>query len=524
MKQFPPSVDGHDYLRPFMFSLSFRSADFRACRFCFVELRTRSEPRVSLWAVVKFQGFLFRGNLEQYREVLIGPLPAMNDEIPVAPGDVEVETCRLTSSLDVDADDILVTTGDSMDVITPSDNFSTSSIAVIAGFLALVFSCLCIMGGPYLLLPPYVVMQLLVSTVAIYTRDWGGIARWSAGLFCTMILSAYKTAIVFPAFFPPGGNLTPKLFAYATSALWECSNAVLVFGGRDAHDLYGLTSYRRVLIAALIPCGVKFVDKPKPMLTARRSGHLLVGILGGLGLRAVLMLESMSGFVDLLCSISVLQAEMMALFIACLLLVFDIPGLIAQLVMDSLLAVACQFGCQAATIADLRVQVVLPYGAVYLSTSSRDFWSKWSRPATQLIRRVVYYPLGGARRPYLSVPVMFVINGSSHYDVGNALVGFREEMAWNVVFWTLGGAALVEMLTIDFMTNRGCFHDRSDDSCTGTHSESTEERRLALKSAEESLPTWFKISQWALAHGSMLVAVHFMVTGCLRLKGLRDML
>lgn len=437
-------------------------------------------------------------------------------------GDAEVETSRLTS--DTDDDSILDTIGDPIDVITPGDNFSTAFVVALAGLLALIFSFFCIMGKPYLLLAPYVVMQLLVSAMAIYTRDCGGITRWFAGLFCTMTLSAYKTVLVLPAFFPPGGSLAPKLFFYATSALWECSNAALVFGGRDAHQLYGLTSYRRVLTAALIPCGVKFVHEQKPMLTLRRSGHLLVGILGGLVLRSVLMLESMSGFVDWLCSISVLEAEMMALLLACFLLVFDIPGLILQLVMDSLLAVAGRLECRAATIADLRVQVVLPYGAVYLSTSSRDFWSKWSRPATQLIRRMVYYPLGGARRPYLSVPVMFVINGSSHYDVSNALVGSREEMAWNVVFWTLGGAALVEMLAIDFMTNRGSFHDGSDDSRAGPGGESTEERRLALKSAEENLPIWFKISQWALAHGSILVAVHFMVTGCLRLKGLRAML
>ena len=33
-----------------------------------------------------------------------------------------------------------------------------------------------------------------------------------------------------------------------------------------------------------------------------------------------------------------------------------------------------------------ELRVILPFGAVFLSTSSRQFWGRWSRPASQLVR------------------------------------------------------------------------------------------------------------------------------------------
>ena len=135
----------------------------------------------------------------------------------------------------------------------------------------------------------------------------------------------------------------------------------------------------------------------------------------------------------------------------------------------------------------------MPYGAVFLSTSCRDFWSRWSRPATQLVRRMVYHPLLRCVPKWLAVPLLFAINGTAHYDVGAALNGSgdRAEASWNAVFGVLGAAALAEVVATDFLARR---HPKA---ITGTA---------------------FKVLQWALTHVSLLVAVYILAKRCLHFE------
>ena len=43
------------------------------------------------------------------------------------------------------------------------------------------------------------------------------------------------------------------------------------------------------------------------------------------------------------------------------------------------------------------IQVIYPYGSFYFVSTTRAFWARWSRPAGQLIRRMLYTPLQGRR-------------------------------------------------------------------------------------------------------------------------------
>merc|ERR1711966_645876 len=83
-------------------------------------------------------------------------------------------------------------------------------------------------------------------------------------------------------------------------------------------------------------------------------------------------------------------------------------------------------------------RVILPYGWIYSSKSTREFWSRWSRPAMQLIRYLFYYPLGGRRNWYVSIPVTFLLNASGHFDLSYALVGDKSEVYWIAFFWNAG--------------------------------------------------------------------------------------
>ena len=87
---------------------------------------------------------------------------------------------------------------------------------------------------------------------------------------------------------------------------------------------------------------------------------------------------------------------------------------------------------------DLTLLIVQPYGAVLLSLTPSDFWSRWSRPATALVRRLFFYPCGGKEKLHVSIPCLFGLNAVAHFDVGKALVGERRVGGWFVLFGVLG--------------------------------------------------------------------------------------
>lgn len=191
-------------------------------------------------------------------------------------------------------------------------------------------------------------------------------------------------------------------------------------------DQYCIDSYEKSIMAVLSPSQVKFVIEPVSLQTwLTRSVHLAWFFLGYVFLRAILPLA-----VSTLESTAILQAEALVLLLSCIVMVWDVPSHFWQLVMIS-----------------YPVSVVYPYGNLYCSESMRQFWSKWSRPPSQLLRYAIYYPLGGKAHVCLSIPLLFMLNATSHYSVSDALVGDRAELGWNLVFGVLGLATLVEMLS-----------------------------------------------------------------------------
>jgi len=126
---------------------------------------------------------------------------------------------------------------------------------------------------------------------------------------------------------------------------------------------------------------------------------------------------------------TILEAEGIVIYISFLVNIWNLPAHLYQLLMIS-----------------YPLQIICPYGSIYVSASSHEFWSKWSRPASSMIRHMFYYPLGGSGRAWLSIPLMFLLNASSHYSVSESIVGDRNETGWNIMFGILGIAATLEVL------------------------------------------------------------------------------
>jgi len=262
-------------------------------------------------------------------------------------------------------------------------------------------------GVPVHLSAIYVVGQLFTVTLAVFCKSRVRAVRWVAGVACTVVLAGFKTAALMPALGRDIG-LGGKMLAYGTSALWESSNAALVFGGELLQSSSQISSYRRALVAGLIPCQLKFVERSQPGRTSWRCAHLMIWFLCGVLLRETL--RSSAALENVVAASPILEAEAMAALMSVAVLVHNLPAIFCQITMDVLLRIRPDN-------ADFRVFVILPYGAVLLSRCSRDFWRRWSRPATQLIRQMLYHPLGGPDRPWLSIPLMFAINATAHYDV-----------------------------------------------------------------------------------------------------------
>jgi len=332
----------------------------------------------------------------------------------------------------------------------------------------------------FIILAIYISIHLGTVSLAYYLRDSGGKTRWLSGFICAITLSVSKTIVIMPGLVEKyWESLVIKMLIFGTTALWECSNAVLVFGGSQTLHAFNITSFGKAAIAGLVPCQIKFVDHNRPNLSIKRSLHLLGLCILGLTFRECLrrnqtLLKTINGY-------SILEAEALAIVAATFVLIFDIPGVLWQIGMDCLY--------QLTKLSIFRVVVIFPYGAVYFCTSMREFWRKWSRPGGALIRHMVYYPLGGGQRPWLSIPLLFLINASCHYDVGKALVGDRAEKWWNMVFGVLGLAVTFEVISTKYM-----------------------ERWYG-----EALPVWFKIMVALVSYTSSRFAVFVLTHSCLKL-------
>lgn len=269
----------------------------------------------------------------------------------------------------------------------------------------------------------YLFILFTTGPLAMKVKDKRMLIRWICGIVSVVFMSGIKTAVLLTRMKDDG--LLMKGFFYAFTALWECSNAVLVFGGESVLERCGIISYSRAFMACLCPSQVKFIDGPlSKEKYVERSAHI-AGYIGAFFLFRLLFRQ----FADMIESIPILEAEAIVILISCAVHTFNLPTHLYQLF-----------------LLPYPIQIIYPYGSLYFSTSSREFWRKWSRPASALVRHMFYHPLGGSKYFYVSIPLMFFMNASAHYDVSNALVGDRSVFGWNLVFGVLGLVATLEVI------------------------------------------------------------------------------
>jgi hypothetical protein len=299
-----------------------------------------------------------------------------------------------------------------------------------------------ITGGRNIIVISYITMLMLTGPMAFRLRSWTqGWWRWGRyvlGVGLASFFSGYKSALLIPALLGPERTMASTVIVYALTALWECSNAVLVLGGAEVLHKSNIRNYQQAVAAGAAPCQVKFMttEVTNSNSTMRRWLHVALWLGAGLGLREAL--KALPALTEFAQDSVILEAELQAFLLSCMVLAFDLPCLVWGL-LSSCGAGTFPLYCH-------RMEMVLPYGSVYLSSSPRDFWRKWSRPASQMIRHMVYYPLGGSSSPYVSIPIMFLINANSHLQLGHDLLGTWDgSLYWLLIFLVLGAAVLVDV-------------------------------------------------------------------------------
>ena len=140
--------------------------------------------------------------------------------------------------------------------------------------------------------------------------------------------------------------------------------------------------------------------------------------------------------------------------------------------------------------------------------STREFRSRWSRPATQLIRHLLYFPLGGRKRWYLSIPIMFGLNATSHYDLSRNLAGDPALIWWNTVFGTLAIVAMLEVAGDSYLVPNSQPGQARNDTTTITGNEDGAD--------EAAVPKWYIWARILLVHVSLRVVLYVMIHKCLR--------
>lgn len=348
----------------------------------------------------------------------------------------------------------------------------------------------------------YVFMHLAVGLVCAgltYLQS-GVAARWIIGLMLLVIISAFKSGHLLASC----DNMAIKAVLYAITALWECSNAVLIIGGKELSERYNIDSgHRDIILIVLAPCQVKFVQQNQCVedgticglnysLNGRfckRTIHITACMLslGVLYMFVAPALASMSVQGDTGAFILV-ELECLAIMASLGVVLLDIPSHLWQTIHDLLVPTPLFAPSSAVRNASVP-KVVLPYGWIYSSKSTRDFWSRWSRPAMQLIRRLFYYPLGGGNRWYISIPITFLLNASTHFDLSYAIVGDKAEVFWLAIFGIL---ALVSMLEV-----------AGDKYMSGVNSD-----------GNVLSPLWYGCIRAFLAHASLRLVLYIVVYKC----------
>lgn len=384
---------------------------------------------------------------------------------------------------------------------------------------------------------------------------WNGCARWLCGMMYVGALAMLKLVVLRGLLVDSdmGAVWAAAAFAFAATALWECSNGALIFGGAALQTAHGITTPSALCAAWSVPAQVNVLRAqpagasiegqellaahgahPAAMAAARRRHHhhptwqrlavrsaqvgtyLTCGCLLRLALRELCGATddwSIPAFVR-----TVMEVEAVVMMGACFVHALNVLPLLAQAVALVAVRDPQQSG----------IQVIYPYGSFYFVSTTRAFWARWSRPAGQLIRRMLYTPLQGRRLcpVWVLVPFVFLLNAQSHFLItivvrrpapsadAHAKMTFYIALLghWVLAYGVLAAAAVLETV-LDPCVARSRFGIvHVPGKVPGDDGLRTSDGPARAASAP-SLPVLYCVARGAVAHAALRVAAYSCVYG-----------
>jgi hypothetical protein len=384
---------------------------------------------------------------------------------------------------------------------------------------------------------------------------WKGCARWLCGVMYVGTLAMLKLVVLRGLFVDSdmGAVWAAAAFAFAATALWECSNGALIFGGAALQTAHGITTLSALCAAWAVPAQVNVLRAqpagasieglerlvahgahPAATAAARRRHHhhptwqrlavrgaqvgtyLTCGCLLRLAVRELCGATdgwSIPAFVR-----TVMEVEAVVMMGACFVHALNVLPLLAQAVALVAVRATQQSG----------IQVIYPYGSFYFVSTTRAFWARWSRPAGQLIRRMLYTPLQGRRLcpAWVLVPFVFLLNAQSHFLItivvrrpapsadAHAKMTFYLALLghWVLAYGVLAAAAVLETVLDPCVapSRFGIVHvsvNMPDDDGLPTSD------GPARAASAPPLPVWYCVVRGAVAHAALRVAAYSCVYG-----------
>ena len=352
---------------------------------------------------------------------------------------------------------------------------------------------------------------LLRHLRSVYVR------KWVVGMSVYFLLARYRSLLLWKnpalvAFFTAKPeNFFSRAFLFGSFLLWECSNVSLMFGSTTKK--WGITSWDRALVAAVMPCQVRFSSlqmnslveengiapvraAPQSYFRLQSSLRRLAHIAGCFGIVLVLFsllkvrLHPILGggrpflwLVEGPPFATLVEAEVLAVFVSCgTVFLFDTVPALLQIILDAMRVstpeLVMPFGCVyplssgsgsgifGGTTTANNANFSRYYPLSFSNYCSRAFWSRFARPGVELTRQTWFYFLGGRKRLWLAIPTSFFFAARANHRELGAVLRMKDEKAsseneataWNLVFLILGCAALLEVWFVsngDSHTNSG---------------------------------------------------------------------
>jgi hypothetical protein len=409
-------------------------------------------------------------------------------------------------------------------------------------------------------------------------------ARWAGGVAYVGGLAVLKVVVLLRPLYATSAVAWAAVFA--VTALWECSNSALLFGGAALQAAHGITTRSSLLAAWAIPSQVNVLERaaqsvggddddeerglivhggagaaaetcanrrhhhsPSWRRLGVRCGHVTAYVACGVLFRFVLKggydntddaTEQWGTPIPVFLR-TVLELEAVVVMGACFIQALNVLPLLAQAVVLALrLCCLSSSSSSSSTPTGGGYQVILPYGSFYFVATTRAFWSRWSRPAGQVIRRMFLSPLQGrALCPsWVLIPFMFLLNAQSHFlitiavrrpaadaDAHAKLVFYASLLGyWVLAYGVLAAAAVLEIFFNVYVARQCHSSSISSSSVTVTVNEAGAHAIVQQQQQQQQrLPVWYRLVRGVVAHAAMRVAAYAVVFGVLDLD-LRSLL